>query len=338
VVATRSSRGHLAATAAAIGASALATGWIAFSIGGATATLWLDDTATAAAAALAFALCLRASAHHRGRLRLHWSLMAAAAACWFGAEVTWAVYALVLVRPVPAPSWADAGYLLAIPLAAAAVAIHPAAPRHTVHAIRSLIEGLVIAGSLLFLSWTLVLASLWQQSDLGSLAGAVSVAYPCGDLVIAFFAVIAIRGMRGGRASLWYLLAGLLAMAFSDTVYAYLVSAGRYSSSGAHVLDVGWIVAYLGIALAAWSSAGEPARFELRPHRSRPPLTSLVLPLVPVLVALLVTAIEVRTGHRLDRTTWLIAVSLAALVLLRESLLLHELLGPRGRSKDPMRG
>ena len=327
VEASAGTRRQITATAAALGASAFVAAWIGGGLGPGRVTLWVDDAGTPAAAALGLWFCVRARAGQRGRMRLHWSLMSVAMACWMLAETIWGVYALILERSVPAPSWADLGYLAAIPFAAAALVVHPGARRHTAHTIRSVLDGLVVATSLLFISWALVLGPLWHRTALGTLQGAVTVAYPFGDIVIAFFIVVAIRGMRGGRTSLWYLLGGLLAMALSDSVYTYLVEIGRYSSSGAHVIDAGWIAAYLGIALAGWSSSA-PRGAVRRRERSTPPLASLVLPLVPVLVALLVTAIQIRTGHHLDRTTLLLAVALATLVVVRESLLLHELLRP----------
>lgn len=318
-------RRHIVANAAALAASALVAVWIALDVGGAEFALWVDDVSTPAAAGLALWLCIRARSHHSGRLRLHWTLMSAATACWLLAELIWALYALILVRAVPMPSWADLGYLSAIPLAAAALVVHPGSRRRTAHTVGSVLDGLVVATALLFLSWALVLEPLWHHTDLSSLAGAVTVGYPFGDVVIVFFILVAIRGMRVGRTSLWYLLGGLLAMALSDSIYTYLQEIGRYTSSGAHLIDAGWLLAYLGIALSAWSARGphEPAR---RVERAQPPLSSLVLPLVPVLLALLVTAIQIRSGHHLDGTTFLLAVALTVLVLARESLVLRELL------------
>ena len=109
---------------------------------------------------------------------------------------------------MPAPSWADVGYLSAIPLTVAALVVHPATKGSGTRKARSVFDGLVIATSLLFLSWTLVLGPLWRSADLSTWTGVVTLAYPFGDVVIVFFIVLAIRGMTGqGRLSLWCLLA-----------------------------------------------------------------------------------------------------------------------------------
>jgi diguanylate cyclase len=105
------------------------------------------------------------------------------------------------------------------------------------------------------LSWTFVLEPLWDSTDLTTAGGLVALGYPFGDVVIVFFVVVAVRGMtREGRLPLWLLLGGLLAMALADSIYAHLVEADKYVTG--HLVDSGWVVAYLGVALAAFCSAG----------------------------------------------------------------------------------
>jgi hypothetical protein len=49
-----------------------------------------------------------------------------------------------------------------------------------------------------------------------------------------------------------------------------------------------------------------------------------------VLLALGVTAVEIRLGHHLDHAAWLMAFALVALVLVRQGLILLEIVGPGG--------
>jgi len=315
----------------AVGIVVLATGvagvWIGLGIGGTRVTLWVDDGLTPLAALAACVLCFHARAGHTGRMRLFWTLLGLATASWTLAEVIWGYYALILDREVPVPSWADVGYLSAIPLAIAALVVHPATRGSGTRKARSVFDGLVIATALMFLSWTLVLGPVWRSADLSTWTGVVTLAYPFGDVVIVFFIVLAIRGMTGGdRLSLWCLLGALLVMALSDSTFAYLTDVTTYTSPG--LIDTGWIAAYLGIALAAFSSrpsgAVEPAAAE----DSRPSLVSLISPLLPVLLALTVAAVQIRLGHHLDRAAWLMAFGLIALVLVRQGLMVIELLAP----------
>jgi len=314
----------------AIGVVVLVTGlvgaWIGLRVGGARVTLWVDDVATPLAALIACVLCFRARARHGGRMRLFWSLLGCATAFWTFAEVVWGYYALVLDVEVPVPSWADVGYLSAIPLAVAALVVHPATRGSGTRKARWVLDGLVVATALLFLSWTLVLGPLWRSADLSTWTGIVSLAYPFGDVVIVFFIVLAIRGMTGGnRLSLWCLLAGLLAMALSDSTFTYLTEVANYTSGS--LIDAGWVAAYLGIALAAFSSRSGSAVVPGAEH-SRPSLASLISPLLPVLLALSVAAVEIRLGHHLDHAAWLMAFGLIALVLARQVLMVLELLAP----------
>src|ERR1035438_276455 len=154
----------------AVGVVVLVTGlvgtWIGLHIGGARVTLWVDDVATPLAALIACVLCFRARARHSGRMRLFWLLLGCATASWTLAEVVWGYYALILDVGVPVPSWADVGYLSAIPLAVAALVVHPGTSGSGTRKARWVSDGLVVATALLFLSWELVLGPLRRSADL----------------------------------------------------------------------------------------------------------------------------------------------------------------------------
>jgi len=326
------SRRFLRALAVVILVTGVCAVWIGLGIGGTRVTLWVDDGLTPLAALTACVLCFRARAGHVGRMRSFWLLLGLATASWTLAEVIWGYYALILDREVPVPSWADVGYLSAIPLAVAALVVHPATRGSGTRKARSVFDGLVIATALMFLSWTLVLGPVWRSADLSTWTGVVTLAYPFGDVVIMFFIVLAIRGMTGkDRLSLWCLLAALLVMALSDSTFAYLTDVTTYTSPG--LIDTGWIAAYLGIALAAFSSRPSGAVVPAAGD-SRPSLVSLISPLLPVLLALTVAAVQIRLGHHLDRAAWLMAFGLIALVLVRQGLMVLELLAPSRDTQD----
>jgi len=69
--------------------------------------------------------------------------------------------------------------------------------------------------------------------------------------------------------------------------------------------------------------------------RPKPSLAPLVAPLVPMLLALTITAMEIRLGHHLDHAARLMAFALVALVLVRQGLILFELLGPADDAQVP---
>jgi hypothetical protein len=309
----------LAAAGVALLATGLFFGWLGLDVGGGTSVRYVDDLGTVFAALTAAVLCARAGRKQAGSLRRFWWLLGAACGAWTLGEALWAVYELALHASVPFPSWADLGYLGAIPFAVAALLSHPAMRVGGTTLARTVLDGMVLATSLLFLSWALVLGPLWRSTDLSTLAGVVALAYPFADVVVVFLVVLIVRGMTGShRLSLWCLLGGLLAMAISDSTYAYLTEVQGYATG--NLLDAGWVAAYLAIALGAYA-ADAGATTVQRMRSSSPTLASLTTPFLPVLGALTLAAIEVESGHDLDNVALWTAFALAGLVLARQALL-----------------
>jgi hypothetical protein len=315
------------AVGVSIAATTVLTAWIALSVGGRTVTIYVDDIATVVAALVATAFCVLAARPGQDTKRKLWSLLAVALGLWALAETVWAVYELILRKDVPVPSWADVGYLGAIPFAVAALASHPATGRSATRKARYVLDGLLIACALLFLSWSLILSPLGHTTDIGTAAGIVTFAYPFGDAVLLFFIVLAIRGMRGGnRLSLWCLLGGLVAMAVADSAYAF-VSAHGYTSG--QVMDVGWIVGYLGIALGAIAARLPAPAMQITESRS-PTLAVLAAPFLVVLAALAVAAAKMQIGAGLDSAAQLMLGALIVLTLARQALLAREFVASAG--------
>jgi hypothetical protein len=289
--------------------------------------------ATALAALVAVPLCLRAGFASGATARRFWLLLAAACAAWTLAEVIWAVYDIVLRVPVPVPSWADLGYLSAIPLVVGALLSHPAMRSGLKWRARSAFDGILVATALFFLSWSFVLGPLWRHTDLTSLGGVVAVAYPFGDVIMVFLVVGVIRTMSSGdRFALGCVLAGLVAMAVADSTYAYLTEVGRYSSGG--LIDTGWVAGYLGLALGAFCSSGAE-RVEPAGEPAPAGLRALVVNFAPTLLALGVLTVEVAVGRKLYRSDWFIAMALVVLSLARQFLVLAQQMMPVRALRPP---
>jgi hypothetical protein len=159
----------------------------------------------------------------------------------------------------------------------------------------------------------------------------VALAYPFGDIVIVFLVVLAVRGMTtSSRMPLWCLLGGLLAMVLSDSTYAYLTEVASYSTG--NLLDVGWVAGYLAIALGAFTADADESTAESTAEKagpSPPSLPSVVVPFLPVIGALGVAAIEIKSASQLDDVALLMVFALTGLVLARQALLLLDFLAPR---------
>jgi hypothetical protein len=320
-----------AALAIALGATVTFGVWIYAGVGGETTVRYVTDVATIVAALLATASCARAAVRQTDvRLRRFWWLLAAGCGAWALGEGIWSAYDL-LGGDVPVSSWADAAYLAAVPPVVAALLVHPAVRGRTLGRVRSVLDALVIATSLFLLGWIAVLGPLRQSIELSSLDGLVALAYPLTDVVIVVFVVLVIRGTTSTvRLDLWYLLAGLLLMTFSDGFYTYLVSIHDYSSGD--FIDTGWFAGYLAIALGACCSrsrAPAPLPAGTPPSLTR---TAMVTPFLAMLAALVLVAVMGELGRSLDRVGLAAAFTLVVLVLCRQALVLVDVLLPTGEA------
>ena len=110
--------------------------------------------------------CLRAATATGARLRRSWLFFAAACAAWTTGSVFWFYYQ-VIAPPAPYPSASDLFYLSAFPLAAGGLLSYPVGVREPGDRARFLLDGLSIAGSLLFVSHLVVLDG-GRQRGLGA--------------------------------------------------------------------------------------------------------------------------------------------------------------------------
>jgi hypothetical protein len=111
----------------------------------------------------------------------------------------------------PSRRWADVGYVgWALPASVGLVQLARGTPRR-LPGLRVNLDAVVIAGSLLFASWTLVLQSALSRSHEGPWAKAVAVMYPLSDAVIA--AMVLAVGSRSAvsRGRPWVRLCGCAA-------------------------------------------------------------------------------------------------------------------------------
>jgi hypothetical protein len=293
--------------------------WMIVAIGGARVTDAVDVLGELAAALAATAACGVAAVHVSWR-RSRWVLLGASSFAWAAGESVWAYYDLIRGVSVPFPSLADVGFLAAVPLAVAGLLLFPSAPRRAADRIQGILDGCIVAGSMLFASWATVLGPLYDQHQGGALKQALSLAYPASDVVMVSLVVILIaRAGRRGRASLGLVMAGIVAFAIADSAFAYMTELNNYSNGT--VLDTGWVAGYLLIGLGALRAVYAPSTGAVE---SRVTTLSLVAPYVPVLAVLAVTSIELLVGHQLGTADWVMVFALALLVLGRHVLNLWE--------------
>ncbi|MDQ6876909.1 MAG: hypothetical protein M3082_04275 [Candidatus Dormibacteraeota bacterium] len=141
-------------------------------------------------------------------------------------------------------------------------------------------------------------------------------AYPIGDILIGTILILAIRrATRHHHARMLLLLGGLAANAIADSVFAYMTATGKHPTL---LIDTGWVVGYLMIALAAlWPF--QPAD---RAAESRPiDLWQIALPWAAVLTAAASGIVVVLRGQRTDQFQMDLAIGMGGLLMVSEVLI-----------------
>jgi len=229
--------------------------WQKFRFGGDQVTIAIDDIGEGVAAGIAAISLAVAAIRSTGRMRLAWGLLGAGAASWCIGEAIWSWYEVFQKMTVPSPSAADAGFLLEIPLALAGVLALTTAPSRLATRGEAVLAGAIVALSLLFIALSLGLRTVYDQSQQSQQATFIGLAYPIGDIVIITVLIIALR--RASRSQIGrtlLLIGGLTAIAVADSAFTYLTANGSYGAIGS-ILDIGWVIGFLLIALAPlWPS------------------------------------------------------------------------------------
>ena len=270
---------------------------IRFVLAGQQAVTAIDDIGEAVAAAVASAACVWAARRASGRDRLGWALMAISTGLWAAGEVVWSIYEVGLRVPVPSPSLADVGFLLAVPFAVAGIrAFWSDAALGTSSRWRVWFDGVIVAIALTSTAWGFGLRTVYG-ADGPWAAKALNLAYPLSDIVVGTVLILAIRratGQQKGRMA--FLLAGVAAYSLADSAFSYLSAQGAIASVG-NILDTGWFAGFLLIALAA-TYPSAPAK--VAGKQAQLDLWQLALPWMTLLLASAGDVYSALSGHELD--------------------------------------
>ncbi|HYM96257.1 MAG TPA: PAS domain-containing sensor histidine kinase, partial [Candidatus Sulfotelmatobacter sp.] len=153
--------------------------------------------------------------------------------------------------------------------------------------------------SLLFVAWAAGLGQVYANSPASPAAQFIGLAYPIGDIVTITVLVLALRRARRTELGrMFLLLGGIACAALADSTFAYLTANGSFGEIGS-MLDAGWVVGYLMIALAPlWPTTDDAT---VRKAEGPIELWQLALPWAAVAVGA-VTAIHLAaTDQNLDR-------------------------------------
>jgi diguanylate cyclase (GGDEF)-like protein len=222
-----------------------------------------------------------------GRKRLAWACIGVGLTGWVGGSLMWSYYELV-ADVAPFPSLADAGFLMFPVGVCLGLAVYPVGRVGHSRA-RLVLDGVIAAAALFQISWVTVLRDVYEAGGTSTFSFALSLSYPIGDLVVITVAVlIQARTRSGQRRTLTLLTLGVIVMALSDSLFAYLTAHELYDYQVGRAVDVGYLAGLLVIGVAGLLAIREPV-----PERSAarvPPRWAVWLPYVPIVIAVAVCA------------------------------------------------
>ncbi|HET6531510.1 MAG TPA: EAL domain-containing protein [Actinoplanes sp.] len=283
-------------------------------IGGPAFSQTISNVGLGVGAVSAAVACLLRARTFRGRMRCGWALIGLGVLAWGLGQCAWVYLETYRGDEVPFPSHADIGYLGMVLLTPAGLLILPSAAQALANRARSVLDGLMVAASLVLIAWIIIVAPLIHAGGDSALALYISLAYPLGDVVIVTIVVymLALQRQHGRNfAHLALVGAGIVAFAVSDIGYAYLNLIGAYASGS--VTDIGWFAGFSLILLAARKPlpAGQETGNEQGQSDRQP--VGVMLPYLAVLAALFTSVVWfARTGQ----SNAFVAYTRSALILL----------------------
>src|SRR5262249_39144616 len=141
--------------------------------------------------------------------------------------------------------------------------------------LRVLLDGLMSLSALVTFSWFFVLGPTIIRGSETNVGKVLGVAYPIGDLVLLFCALVILQmnGSVAAGAATRAMGFGMAFVAAADTAFAFQTLNGAYESG--RVADIGWSVGYMLVAIGV-CAANSPsqAAVALSNPGARPRLTS----------------------------------------------------------------
>jgi len=300
---------------------------LGLNIGGALTTNYVDNLGQLVAPLFAAAACLWA-ALRTTTTRRAWAFLGVSSFSWAMGQVAWCWYDLLHRVVPPFPSLADAGYLGAVPLAAVGLLSFPSTFHRVASRLGGILDGVLVAGSLLFVSWSTVLGPIYRAHHLGMLRELLSMAYPAGDVVlISLVVVLGTHMQRSSRAGLGLVMIGIVCFSIADSSFAYLTEVSNYGIGS--VLDTGWVAGYLLIGLGAVRAVTDRTghALDIYPEATeseRVTMTSVLVPYALVALAGVVATVRLVQGRPLGAFLTLEGLVLIAVLSVTQIVTLIE--------------
>ncbi|MFL5897089.1 MAG: HD domain-containing phosphohydrolase [Solirubrobacterales bacterium] len=204
---------------------------------------WLYDAVVVGAALIVLARAILLDAERRAWLALGIALL-----LWAAGQTYYSIV-LYYASPAPFPSPADVGFLAFYPASYLALVL---LLRVRVSHLDPLawVDGLIGALAVAGVAAALILPPVLEALEGTVLGVAVSLAYPCFDLVLLGLLSGAFAASKWRAHGTWLLIAlALLFFGVADVVY---LSVGGQSTTALNVASLGWPSAFLLLAAASW--------------------------------------------------------------------------------------
>ncbi len=256
---------------------------------------------------------LMARAARRATGRSAWVWWAAAGSS-FASSLTFLIGLLYDLdgRTPPSPGPSDVPFFVSVALMLTAALLLSSGSRVSGDRARMVLDGAIVATSLLLISWGSILGPTVRSLDGLSLRGLVLVGYPLADVATATIVVIVLGRGMARRLTASLMAAGLLALAVADTVYSYLTIQGAWAIG--NPVGVLWLVAFPLMAVAASVDAAAPSPSgDHGPERTTMTRLRTTILMAPAFAALVVTM-----AQNTDRSAVLVLGALVGLILLRQ--------------------
>ena len=181
--------------------------------------------------------------------RMAWTMMGVGLTLYAAGNLYWQL-ALSHLDVQPYPSLADGFWLGVCPSFYVGVVLLVRARMPHLDS-RLWLDGVIAALTTAAVSAALVFGALQELTSGGTAVVATNLAYPIGDMVLLGTVFGVMAAGRGRLDRTWlYFGAGIAVFAIADSIYLVQVAEGTYV--GDNLLDIGWLVAGLLVATAAW--------------------------------------------------------------------------------------
>jgi len=274
----------------------------------------------AAASALATWACARrARQEEPGGHAQGWALLAAAAGCFAAAQLGYLTESL-LRSPLPEPGdwWSNAAASLTVPFAALAL-LRLASTAAVTRPLVTLLDGLVVGLSWLFISWALVLGPAYREAAEEPQSHTALLYFLAGSLALVGLVLALAMRWSGDAGTLAFLAVACSWLGATQVVYSVRAIDATYRI-GDPVVDTGWLVPLLLLFLAASRAPTGAQESALR----RRVMMTLVVPYASVVLAAITYYVLLAMGEQLDLLLEVTGVTNVLLILLRFSLTLRE--------------